>query len=416
MLISKTTKALLDWAESPVAATFPYGAALAAVRLRGKHFITSEVLEALVHARQQLNAAVGGPDPFLKKFLNVILDKYDNQYNYLSYTALTLLEHVRLSAEGPAHRRLLQHIHDVTVCSLIGDAMRFELRRLDGATSYLSDMLPSHDLIERRLAFALRSLAPSLERLGFDELDADESISARVERVVDFCGSQSLAHSQFMLDVSMQPVYVVHDEYLFIRILQTLDTTFVSVATLLRDALQVFDEAPLKSIPFICAGDAVLQEGLRHFHTLSTMQREAFATFREFTTGASAIQSVNYKVMETLCSRPGSERLESLAYGSVPALQEQLRAGGTSLNDKLHALRLNPHADPAVVQALVEALRALGDTLTRWRHSHYGIARKYLGEAATGTGYTEGTPYLKMVKDLQVFPAISPFDNAQGKQ
>lgn len=415
MVISKATKAILDWAECPVALTFPYAAALTAVRAGGKHFIETEVLHALAHARQRLPPSADETTAFTRKFLDVVLDKYDNKYDYLSYTALPLLEQVRLSAEGPERAVVLQHIHDVTVCSLVGDAMRFELRQLEGGTSFLTQLLPDSDLIERRLGFALRSLKPSLQRLGFDDDDESAPIEQRASRAIAFCAGQSLAHSPFILEVSMQPVYVVHDEYLFLRILQTLDTTFVSVSTLLRNALTLFDSAPLRSIGFIRASDQILQEGLRHFHTLSTMQREAFSVFREFTSGASAIQSVNYKVMESLCSRPDAQRLESLAYSSVPTVQAQIRQGGVSLDDKLRALRERPHADPVVLEGFIQSLGALGETMTRWRHSHYGIAKKYLADVSgAGTGNTEGTPYLKQVKDIEVFPSISMAHNVQG--
>ena len=163
-----------------------------------------------------------------------------------------------------------------------------------------------------------------------------------------------------------------------------------------------------KGVPrFILAGNAILDEGLKHFLTLATMQKESFCTFREFTTGASAIQSVNYKTMESLCRNPDKERLEGLAYSSVPRLQKSLRNGGDSIDDRFARLRVEPGTDPRLLKAIDSAMCALSETMTRWRHSHYGIAKKYLGEGS-GTGYTEGTPYLKSVKDLAVFTTVSP--------
>lgn len=403
---SKRVRALLDWAESPLPVMFPYAATLQAVRQRGKHFIEPSVLQALDHARRCAAAKCRGADALLEKFLDVVLDKYDHKYNYISYTAMPLLEHVRLDVTAAANPYLLQHIHDVTVCSLIGDALRFELNGLDAGDSYLTEMLPSAELLERRINFALRSIAPALLRLGYGEIADQLPVRSQAARVIKFCSAQSLAYSQFILDVSMLPVYVVHDEHLFIRILQALDMTFVSVASLLKCALQAFEHELHRTAEFIRAANGILQEGLRHFHTLLTMQKESFSTFREFTIGASAIQSVNYKLMESLCRNPDNERLESLAYASVPALQQVLRARSVSLDDQLAALRRKGGSDPAIVQAIETSMLDLAETMTRWRHSHYGIAKKYLGEG-TGTGYTEGTPYLKMVKDLPVFTSVS---------
>lgn len=407
---SKAVKSLLNWAEKPVPAAFPYSATVGEVRRHGKHFVDRMVLEALDHTRRcaVAKAPFGLVDPFLEKFLDVVLDKYDDKYNYLTYTALPLLEYVRPPVADDADPSLVQHVHDVTVCSIIGDALRFELNQLEGGETFLPELPPDAELVERRLKFALRSIEPSLARLGFDMPDESVSVRQHSERALRFCSSQQLAHSQFILDVSMMPVYVAHDEHLFIRILQALDATFVSVCGLLRRAIRAFDEEP-KAVPrFILAGNSILDEGLKHFLTLATMQKESFCTFREFTTGASAIQSVNYKTMESLCRNPDEERLEGLAYSSVPGLQKSLRNGGESIDGKFALLRTDPEIDSQLLIAIDAAMCALSETMTRWRHSHYGIAKKYLGEAGSGTGYTEGTPYLKSVKDLAVFTTVSP--------
>jgi tryptophan 2,3-dioxygenase len=42
------------------------------------------------------------------------------------------------------------------------------------------------------------------------------------------------------------------------------------------------------------------------------------------------------------------------------------------------------------------------DTLLRWRETHYRLAVRMLGERP-GTGYTEGTPYLRSVRKIPVF-------------
>ncbi|RYH71076.1 MAG: hypothetical protein EON54_00610 [Alcaligenaceae bacterium] len=406
---SNAVKALLDWAQSPLSLKFPYSATLNETRRCGKHFMDQAVLEALDHARRCAAARCrdSDVDGFLKKFLDVVLDKYDQKYNYITYTALPLLEHMRLDGTEEANPRLLQHIHDVAVCSIISDTLRFELNHLGGGHSYLTEMRPDAKLGERRLKYALRSIEPSLIRLGFGEISDQVPVPIIAEQVIKFCSAQQLAHSQFVLDVSMMPVYVVHDEHLFIRILQALDTTFVSVSSLLRCALRAFDGEFQKTSEFILAANGILQEGLKHFLTLSTMQKDSFNTFREYTTGASAIQSVNYKIMESLCRRPDKDRLESLAYGSVPALQQVLRQGSTSLDEKLAELRRKEVKDTAIVRSIEAVMLQLAETMTRWRHSHYGIAKKYLGKGM-GTGNTEGTPYLKMVKDIPVFTSVSP--------
>ena len=377
------------------------------VRRRGKHFMDDAVLQALNQARltHAAHRSTSTSDELLSKFFDVVLDKVDHTYDYLTYTALPILQHSRPELSDEPHPSRLQHAHDAAICSIIADALDFEQRVLAGGVSYLPNMRPDIEMVERRTRFALRSIEPALRRLG--HFTSDETpLGPRVGEVVDFCRQQALAHSPFILNVSMMPVYIVHDEYLFLRILQSLDATFASVATLLKSAIRSFDAAPQQVATLIQIATVMLQEGLKHFQTLSTMQKESFSTFREFTTGASAIQSVNYKITESLCRKPDRERLDSLAYSSVPELQKDLQSGGEALDDKLIELRRNPSAGPELLRAVENAMRGLSEIMIRWRHSHFGIAKKYLGDE-TGTGSSDGLPYLKKGKDIPVFNSLS---------
>ena len=65
------------------------------------------------------------------------------------------------------------------------------------------------------------------------------------------------------------------------------------------------------------------------------MQPEAFLRFREYTDGASAIQSRNYKRLESLCRRPDAGRLDSPAYRSVPEIRERVVAGQPNVDEAL---------------------------------------------------------------------------------
>ena len=51
-------------------------------------------------------------------------------------------------------------------------------------------------------------------------------------------------------------------------------------------------------------------------------------------------------------------------------------------------------------------MREFAVTLLRWRRTHYRIAVRMLGER-TGTGYTEGAPYLKSVQAIPVFSSVA---------
>jgi tryptophan 2,3-dioxygenase len=54
---------------------------------------------------------------------------------------------------------------------------------------------------------------------------------------------------------------------------------------------------------------------------------------------------------------------------------------------------------------LAAAMADFSATLVRWRNAHYRLAVRMLGDTS-GTGYTEGTPYLAAVRDIPVFATV----------
>ena len=145
------------------------------------------------------------------------------------------------------------------------------------------------------------------------------------------------------------------------------------------------------------------------------MQVEAFQTFREFTEGASAIQSRNYKLVESLCRQPDPARLDSAAYLSVPEVRQRVLAGQVTLDEAFQAARAAGRLSAGDVDDLEQAMRRFAATLLRWRRTHYGIAVRMLGER-TGTGYTEGAPYLKAVQAIPVFSSVAMGEDAEDAE
>ena len=184
-----------------------------------------------------------------------------------------------------------------------------------------------------------------------------------------------------MIERTALPVSRVHDEYLFLRMLQCYEATFAFIAAQLRAAID-------GALDAIAVAENALLEARPLWSLVATMRTEAFLTFREFTDGASAIQSRNYKLVESLCRRPDAERLDSPAYRSVPEVRRQVLSGRPTVSDCAHLSS--------------EALQGFEDALDHWRRSHYKLALRMLGERR-GTGYTEGVPYLARARSLPVF-------------
>jgi tryptophan 2,3-dioxygenase len=416
---------LKDWlSNNPDPAVFPYSAVLAEYHRTGKHFVRAELLATLAEIRATLPRAPHPATPAwrLRQFLDVALDKWDDRYDYRSYLALSLL---RLSgtpgagataplpplpatAAADGATGTLRRRRDHLLVRLLGDALAFELAAESGTTALLPEQRPGPALAGKRYRLGVRAARPALERLGLaDAVDgAGPAEAARALARVAADGSTAAEREELRL--AMLPVYVVHDEYLFIRALQSYECTFAllaveldaSVAALAAGAVREAGER-LSYAEELLTGSAPL------FSLVATMQPESFRTFRAFTEGASAIQSRNYKRVEALCRLPDADRLDSPAYLSVGELREQILAGQPTLEESYRAAERAGLLTPADRLLIHRRMRGFATALAQWRHTHYRMATRMLGER-TGTGYTEGTPYLDVARSVPVFTLLDP--------
>jgi hypothetical protein len=106
--------------------------------------------------------------------------------------------------------------------------------------------------------------------------------------------------------------------------------------------------------------------------------------------------------MEAQCRRPDPERLDSPAYRNVPEVRAMVLSGLPELQAAVSAARAAGVLSPTELQKLSTAMDTFAAVLSQWRTTHYRLAVRMLG-TAPGTGYTEGTPYLKSVLDIPVF-------------
>lgn len=385
--------------------SFPHDEVLQEYWRVGKHFVAPSVLQALARVREVLSndAGVRARHPGLLEFLDVALDKHDGRYDYRSYLALPLLavpygDAYRGRPEAAASQR------DRLLALLVTDLLDFELRALDAQAVPLPQMRADPALVAKRCRLGLRALAPVLQRMGH---------APDVGEHVDACASARAACSAvretmrpaeaLMLRTTMLPVYTLHDEYLFLRVLQSFETCFSFVCTGLEAAIAAVHEGTADAA---CACleqcDAALHEAAPLFSLMATMRVDAFRVFRQYTEGASAIQSRAYKRLEALCSRPHPERLDSPGYRSVPELRAQIGDGWHSLQGAHDAAHRSQRLSAGELAALRRRMAAFEDRVLAWRKTHHGLAVRMLGPAS-GTGYTEGTPYLHAVMNERLF-------------
>jgi tryptophan 2,3-dioxygenase len=245
-----------------------------------------------------------------------------------------------------------------------------------------------------------------MERLGLDVAGAAEGAIETARELTRRVLDTQTAEETRMLAVTLLTVSTVHDENLFVRVLQSYETAFALAVVELRAAivaLMAGDAA--RATAALETAERAMREISPMFSLVATMRPEAFMTFREYTHGASAIQSRNYKTIESLCRLPSAERIAGPGYDAVPDVRERVLAGQTTIEDALAGSRLPADALASVRQAM----EAFESAVMDWRRMHHNLAMRMLG-MKRGTGYTEGVPYLAEAKSQPVFSC--PFAHA----
>jgi len=397
---------LAAWQARPCPVSFPFDEVVAEYRRAGKHFVSSELLEALDRVRRTLPPSVDAYAQ-IARFLDTCLDKFDGRYDNPSYLALEQLE--LPGADGCPDRDRAEHRRDRLLVLVLTDMLRFELAAADGETELQPELRPDTRGVAKRCRHALRAMRPALERLGLcTGLDGSDP-AAEARQVCREVAAGMTPEEERRLQLTALPVSLVHDEYMFLRALQAYELTFALVGVQLRATVVAVSggdaEAATEALE---AATRVLAEASPIWSLTGTLQPEAFLRFREYTDGASAIQSRNYKLVESLCRQPDRERLDSPAYHSVPEIRDRVVAGQANLSEVLEAACAEGLIGRVERGRLTSVMDAFEAGVLKWRKTHHSIAVRMLGERR-GTGYTEGVGYLEQVRTIPVFRGACPF-------
>jgi tryptophan 2,3-dioxygenase len=384
---SKAVAQVNEWCATGEPEAFPYDEVVAHFRRVGKHFVARDLLEALDRAR----AGVSDDDRQLARFLGTALDKFDGRYDNPSYLALDQLP--LPGADGCPARGHAERQGDRLLVLLLVDMMRFEL----------AAPRPDERITAKRCRHGLRAIRPALARLGLNaDFDETNPIAAATEVCRAVADDMTPAEAR-TLRLTALPVSLVHDEYMFIRALQSYETTFALISVQLAAAVTALERGDAAAATeAIDAATRVWGEAQPIWSLVGTMRHEAFLEFREYTDGASAIQSRNYKSAEATCRRPDQARLDSPAYLSVPEVRQRVLAGLPNLDDAVSG------APDGQVHAAMERFEA---AVFKWRKTHYRLAVRMLGERR-GTGGSAGVSYLAEARTIPVFESRCPFGHA----
>ncbi|MER5481714.1 tryptophan 2,3-dioxygenase family protein [Streptomyces sp. NPDC002812] len=364
------------------------------VRRTGKHFLSQEMLLRL----SDIGRRHGTSRPFLSAFLDCALDKHEGRFQNRTYLALPVLEllmddrHAAPSADRMA-------------TLLMADVVRFEIEAAAGSPERPGRDRPDGPTLSTRLRHALR-LVTGLDRSEADDLPSRlaHAPRSRLEGLADRLPRPPATDRARWFDVTVQPVSVVHDEYFFIRVLQTHEMHFTAIAAAMKKTIVALRAGnPESAVEPVDHAVAMFERAATLFRVVATMRAEQFSAFRQYTQGASAIQSEQYKRFESLCGVPPVPRLESSAFTSVPAVRAEVQDPGHDTVTRAYLdLRNEGRVDRARWNRLDMAISRLERGHQRWKSAHRGLAARMLGDAH-GSGYTDGVPYLTQCLGNRLF-------------
>lgn len=373
-----------DYLSATTTRKFPATAIVQAIQQGGRRTLTASAVDALARSRQQLSQMDDRPweSALALGLLDTLVPSAvggQTGAGYAGYLALPVLQAAATQPQAWGQPDTYGRL----ASALVADTLEFEQQ---AATTDL-----------RLRATRIRHLSRLLAELG-EQTHAIISAHAVL-------GTLS-QRERDALRFSVLPVSTLRHEYLFLRILQFFELTFVTVNHELAAAsiALIAGEVGAAAVHLSSAAKR-LRRAQRGWPALATLQPAAFHQFRDYTTGSSALQSHAYKLMEAYCRRPSEERLMSRAYHDIPAIRDKIQAGRIiTLSDTLRNVNRLSTADVETVAALAHSARRLDEVYLAWKRSHYSLAGRLIG-SRPGTGHTEGVSYLQLNLDEHLFDA-----------
>jgi len=403
---------------------FPLHQVLAQYQEVGKHFMDERTLAEL----KTINLIFDGYNGkefntgILHCFLKMSLDKYNGYYDYNTYIGTSLLNNISIDFSLSFNEIVSMRISHLIL--FLCDIALFECRTFLGEDQRLPDQLTSPQNREKRILNIVRAiqkygdvtdhpiLTDEIDRYGKSFLQDGDKIDVfrllSLVHMLDGLIKQMPTYMQTICAITMEPVWTVHDEYMFIRILQCFEIIFSIIVKGFLTCQGLIQHGDFKRCSSIMRKlNLIFQCNSALFRILNSMPRETFALFRTYTDGASAIQSEQYKLIEALAARPSPSRLYSAAFASVPGVKRTYEQGELLHFEDL----LQSYADweNADFLELIQSMGQFDASFVQWKKVHTNIAVKMLG-SQLGTGYTQGTPYLKANADARLFPFLQQWE------
>ncbi|MGW7417571.1 tryptophan 2,3-dioxygenase family protein [Streptomyces sp. NPDC054863] len=265
-----------------------------------------------------------------------------------------------------------------------------------GAVLALEATLADLDAVERRAAPLLTEADHTEERLRrldvlreqVRQLPVETGGSATAAGIIDRARDDGLARWQALVLTRCSGFRVSddHHEHLFLRAVQACELAFYLIRYFTVKARTAIGRGDGQAHALMAQLVHYAELPNHIFHVLQTLTPDLFLSFRDATGEASAVQSLNYHMMELVMYGYDARKVE--AYSKFGHLHELTVPPLRSVRPLRDAV--SEADDPE----LTEALALVERTLLTWRGRHYGFGRRYL-PGVKGSGGTEGAGYLR---------------------
>ncbi len=363
--------ALDVWERAPAA--FPFDEAVAYYQSMGRHRVRPDLVRRLKAVK-----AAPGTDAALAAWLSMAVDQEDGTYS--TYYGQDYLRHfvgddtARTDAMITA---VVAELAELETWAAVGAARRSpQEARARAATRLLT-----------RLAYLAPEATPDRAGIALvlaKAADDSGALAAATARAAALAREAVPTEIASAVRRALVPTTRLHDELMFIRMIQVFEGMYQQVASAVSTAIRCVEsgDGPAASRQVGRAADRI-ESVSALFRVLTTMPVDAFAVIRGYTSGRSAIQSEAYR------------RVIDLSGGPAEADGPTLEAAFLAHRDEI-----------ADAEALEHAMIRLDRGWSVMKRSHWGITLKIIGKVS-GTGGTDGASYLRTAVDAPLFPTLT---------
>jgi len=220
---------------------------------------------------------------------------------------------------------------------------------------------------------------------------------------------------------SMRQVTPHPEEHLFVTVHHVLELWFKHVIFDVKRIVELLDQDDLKQANWLMRRiGEILKLAEAHWTVLETMSAADFAEFRGQLTGASGMQSRQFREVEVmigLCQTAGDEyvqRVEKLWPGLIDEYPRTVRDAFFAAFERHGETLLSVYQDrwkKHDLFQLAENAFEIDRRFQSWRHNHILMVRRQIGIRARGTGGTFFNDYLAITTGYYFFPELFEFRN-----